>query len=232
MIRLKGVSLASLIVILGISGLVLVNHAIVRSEETKEPAASAPGNSKASSPVDAVVSRIPQAANDEIPDWQARWELARLLSYSKRYAEALSEYKKLLKEKPDLWQAKAEMATVLVWNNQPDRALEIFKQIPENQMNDEARIALADLYVARKEYSKAESLFRAYLEKYPDDQSVRLRLADLLSYQKRYGDSIREYEIILKEHPDDIQVRRKYAVVLSWDGQRERAIEELKKTLE
>jgi len=229
---LKRVSLAAIVVFVSIISVILLNHAAAQSKEAKEPAGSTMKTSEPGSPIDGPVPPAAQSAGDEISEWQARWELARLLSYSKRYAESLTEYEKLLKEKPDLWQAKTEMATVLFWNDQPDRALEMFKQIPPNQMTDPTRLVLADLYVAQKEYSKAEPLFRAYLEKVPDDQSVRLKLADLLSYQKLYKESINLYEIILKAHPDDIQVRRKYALVLSWAGQKERAVKELQKTLE
>lgn len=229
--RLTCVSIASILASFSVVGVILLNHAAAQSKEAIEPAVSSMKTSEPGSPIDGPVPPTAQIAGDEVPDWQARWELARLLSYSKRYAESLTEYEKLLKEKPDLWQAKAEMATVLFWNKQPDRALEMFKQIPQDQLNDSARLALADLYVAQKEYSKAEALLRTYLEKSPDDESARLKLADLLSYQKLYQESIKHYEIILKDHPDDIQVRRKYALVLSWAGQRERAIEELQKTL-
>jgi tetratricopeptide (TPR) repeat protein len=231
--RLSHVGRAGVVIFLVMSCLLLAHYVGAQSESPKEPAASAEERAGPNSSAGRVEPApiFAESVEEGVPDWQARWELARLLSYSKRYAEALTEYEKLLKEKPDLWQAKVEMASVLFWNNQPERAVEVFEQIPRDQMNDAARMALADLYVAQKEYAKAEELTRAYLERFPEDQSVRLKLADILSYQKRYEDSIKQYELILKARPDDMQVRRKYALVLSWAGHRERAITELQKTL-
>lgn len=223
---------AAMVALLGVSGGSLWFAVPVQAGQVHWPRLSAAAPAGAAPSSERTGSPGAGGYSNDIPEWQARWELARLLSHTRRYAEALAEYAKLLKEKPNLWQAKAEMAAVLFWNNQPDRALALFQEIPQGQMDDAARMVLADLYVAQEKYSKAEPLLRAHLRRFPRDQRVRLKLADLLSYEKRYQESLKQYELILKEHPDDIQVRRRYAVVLSWAGQRERAIKELQKTLQ
>lgn len=179
---------------------------------------------KTSSPVTA-------QGKEEIPDWLARWELAKVLSYSKRYDESIAEYKKLLKEKPNLYEAMAEMAKVLFWQGKHSESLTVLERIPANNIDDNTRIIMADIYIARKEYNKAEPLFRAYLNRHPEDVKTRLKLADMLSWVKRYNDSLAEYKIILNAVPNDIQVRRKYAFVLIWSGRHDEAAEELKKTL-
>lgn len=175
----------------------------------------------------------PVAKNEkgEIPDWLARWELAKVLSYSKRYDESVTEYKKLLKEKPDLNKARAELANVLFWQGKNIESLAVLEQIPAKDIDDNTRIIMADLYVARKEYTKAEPLYRAYLEKHPEDVKIRLKFAEMLSWVKRYNESVAEYKIILNAVPNDIQVRRKYAFVLIWAGRHTEAAAELKKTL-
>lgn len=71
-----------------------------------------------------VLAPIQEKTGEEIPDWIARWELAKVLSYLKRYDESIIEYKKLIKEKPDLSEAKIEMANVLVWQGKQNEALE------------------------------------------------------------------------------------------------------------
>lgn len=167
----------------------------------------------------------------DIPDWQARWELAKVLSYSKRYDESLAEYKKLLKEKPDLYKAKVEMANVLFWQGKRTDAITLLEQMPLRSIDEDTKIVMSDIYVSQKEYKKAEPLYRAYLEKHPGDQKVRFKLAQMLSWDKRYNDSISEYKTILNAIPDDIQVRRRYAYVLIWAGRNKEAIEELRKTL-
>lgn len=167
-----------------------------------------------------------------IPDWLARWELAKVLSHAKRYDEAIAEYRKLLAEKPDLAEAKAEMAHVLFWSGQPDKALEVLNELPPGASDGQTAVLMADLYVARQEFDKAEPLYREYLKTHPADQVVRLKLAEVMSWRKKYEDSLREYETLLKERPDDVQLRRKYAIVLNWAGRRDEAIEQLKRTLE
>lgn len=173
-----------------------------------------------------------KSEGEDIADWQARWELARLLSYIKKYDESLKEYARVLKEKPDLLEAKMEMGQVYFWSGQPDKALEILAPIPPEKMNDQIRGVLADLYGAQKKYDQAQALYRTHLERFPQDLEVRLKLAELLSWSKRYKESLAEYETILKARPDDIQVRRKYALVLSWAGRRAEAIAELRRTID
>jgi tetratricopeptide (TPR) repeat protein len=168
---------------------------------------------------------------EEIPDWLARWELAKTLSYAKRYDESVSTYKRLLKERPNLNEAKVELAKVLFWQGKNTESLAVLEEIPTQNIDENTRIIMADLYVARKEYAKAEPLYRTYLEKRPEDVKIRLKLAEMLSWVKRYNDSIIEYKAILNVIPNDIQVRRKYAFTLIWAGKHTEAAAELKKTL-
>lgn len=168
---------------------------------------------------------------ETIPDWQARLELARLLSYLKRYDESIAEYEKVLRERPDFVEARTEMGRVLFWSGKRREALQTLEQVPLEKMDDQTRTVLADLYGAQKKYDQAEVLYRAYLEKHPEDWGIRLKLAELLSWSKRYRESLAQYEIILQARPDDQQVRRKYALVLSWAGRKTEAIKELRKTL-
>ena len=171
------------------------------------------------------------AVGNEIPDWQARLELARVLSYAKRYDESIAEYKKVLIEKPDILNVKIEIAEVLFWSGNKDAAYEQLKLINLENIDEKAKGMLADLYVARSEFDRAEPLYRNYLNKYPDDDKVRVKLAEVLSWRKKYDESISEFKAVLKKYPDDIQVRRKYAFVLIWDGKHTEGVDELKKTL-
>src|SRR6056297_3335954 len=67
---------------------------------------------------------------EEIPDWQARLELARLLSYTKRYKESVLQYKKVLNQKPDLAEVRLELARVLYWKGDLDEAEKMFSSVP------------------------------------------------------------------------------------------------------
>ena len=171
---------------------------------------------------------------EEIPDWMARWELAKVLSYVKKYDESVAEYRKVIKViegKPAIHKARIEFANVLFWLGKPDEALIELNRVPTDMIDEKTKVVLADLYRSQKNYKKAEPLYTGYLEKHPEDDSVRLKLAEMLSWLKRYDESLAEYKIILKSRPDDIQVRRKYAFVLSWAGRYPEAIKELRKTL-
>lgn len=177
-----------------------------------------------------------QAANqngegDEISDWQARLELARVLSYLKRYDESLQEYQQLIQAHPEAVEARIEMAKVLFYQNRTDEALAEFSKIPSQKINDATWVLIADIYRQMKQYQEAERIYSQYLNKKPQDDKVRLKLAELLSWQKRYNESIHHYQIILSHRPNDIQVRRRYAQVLTWMGQDEEAVEEWRKTL-
>ena len=182
-------------------------------------------STKAKTPASALEPR------EHIPDWMARWELARVLSYMKRYDESLGEYRKLFREKSDLWEARVEYASVLYWSGEPEEALKELEQIPIAKTDIKTRLLMADLYTAQKNYEKAESLYRLHLAKNPGDLKVRLRLADILGWGKRYSDSLAEYEKVLEEVPQDHQVRRKYALILIWSGRHADGARELKKTL-
>jgi thioredoxin-like negative regulator of GroEL len=175
---------------------------------------------------------VPGDPGEEIPGWLARWELARLLSYAGKYDESIREYRKLLRERPELTDARVELANVLFWKGEKHQALEILEGIPSKEVTEEERLLMANIYVADKAYDKAEPIYRAYLEKHPEDVAVRLKLADMLSWAKKYDASLEAYEKILEKRPDDTQVRRRYAFVLIWAGRPEEAARELRKTLD
>ncbi len=173
-----------------------------------------------------------QFMSEKIPDWQARLELARLLSYTKEYDESIANYRKVLAARPDLFDAKAELAKVLAVSGHNDEAAEILKTFDAAQLTGSNKLLLADIYALQKDYAKAEPLYREIIREKPENQEARLRLAEMLSWAGQYKESLGLYEIILKALPDDIQVRRQYAQVLSWADRPQDAIRELRRTLE
>lgn len=168
----------------------------------------------------------------DIPDWVARWELARVLSYAEQYAESVTEYQKLLQEKPDLLQARAEMAQVLFYKGDTQAAHHELTALPTENLPLSTSLIIAELYAAFKEDTKAEPLFQLYLAQYPEDHQARLKLAEMYSWVERYSEAVREYEVILNALPQDIQIRRRYAFVLSWMGRHAEAAEQLRRSLD
>lgn len=173
-----------------------------------------------------------EAWQEEIPDWQARWELARLLSYQERYSESIEQYQKLLQEKPELTEVKQELARVYFWAGQLEQAEEIFQEIPQEELSQEALLDKAEIYLTREEYQKAKEIYTDYLQDKPQDHQVRFKLAQVLSWQGEYDQALEEFERLLKARPEDVQLRRKYAQVLVWAERYEQAIDQLQKTLQ
>jgi thioredoxin-like negative regulator of GroEL len=169
--------------------------------------------------------------SEDISDTATRLELAKVLTYDKRYAEAMEVYRQILAAEPENLAAKIGLSEVLYWTGKSEAASATLKGVPEDKLDDKGKLMLADLFVAKKDYESAIRIFSAYVERKPDDWVVRLKLADVQSWTKRYPDAIASYEAILKEHPHDRQVRRKYGMVLSWAGQNEKAAEQLRQSL-
>lgn len=172
---------------------------------------------------------------ENIPDYVARWELARVLSYLERYDQALAEYRLLLDNNPKLTAARVEMINVMAWTEDEkhrEEALKMVKQIDPDNLQGNKKIELANALASLKLYNQAITIYQERLREKTDDLEVRLRLATTLSWDKQYNKSIKQYEIILQERPGDIQIRRKYAFVLIWANQHEEAAAQLQKTLD
>jgi tetratricopeptide (TPR) repeat protein len=174
---------------------------------------------------------VSPASAEDVPNWEARWELARTLAYAKRYDESVAEYRKLLKERPGLTKARVEMAKILFQQKKDQDALAALEGVDKQQLDAGSLLVMADMYRDRKSYERAAALYRAYLAKRPDDHAARLRFAEMLSWEKHYDESLSEYRVILAALPDDVQVRRKYAMVLSWAKKYDESAKEFRRTL-
>jgi thioredoxin-like negative regulator of GroEL len=173
----------------------------------------------------------PSPTEAEISDTAARLELAKVLTYDKRYKEAIDTYREVLTADPENLEAKVGLSEVLYWSGNPEAAAATLKGVSEDKLDDQGKLLLGDLLVAKKDYGPAIRIFSAYLVRKPDDWTVRLKLADVQSWTKDYPEAIANYELILKVRPHDRQVRRKYGMVLSWAGQNEKAAEQLRQSL-
>lgn len=179
----------------------------------------------------AVAERAQPPARDDIADWQARLELAKLLTESGRHAEAADQYRKILRDKPELAQARAGLARALFWSGKRDEAAAELAKAPASALTAEDRLLQAELHLAANRHDEAINALRSYLALRPADTKARLKLADALSWRKRLDESLAEYEKVLAAVPDDQQVRRRYARVLSWAGRNDDAVQELRKSL-
>ncbi len=179
----------------------------------------------------AYLQKAPATETPAIADWQARWELARILSYVRKYPESIREYERVLSERPDLVEAKREMVHVLHWAGQSDKALSVLETLPQEHWDEATRLLAADIYVAKKQYPKAVAIYQKHVEAHPEDVAVRARLADVYGWTGQYAAALAQYTIALSQRPDDVQLRRRYAYVLIWSKRYDDAIAELRKTL-
>ena len=203
--------------------LLLFGPAMVLDAQTVLPGRSAVGPERPE-PV------LPQPGG-VIPDWQARLELARLQSYVGDFRGSLDSYARVLADQPDNLQVRLERAKVLTWADRHEEAWVELASIPEDRLDTESRLILADLHAARQDYDKSLTILAEHLQNAPDDHSSRLRMAEVLSWAGRYEQSLEQYATLLKVLPDDVQLRRKLAFVLSWAGKHDQAIRELQATL-
>lgn len=168
----------------------------------------------------------------DIPEWQARLELADLLAGSQRFEEAEQQYRKVLAAQPDNEHARQGLARILGWTGRSAEATALFARLPDTSLTPDDRMLLADHYIGKKEYDAAARQLETILATQPDNDRARLKLAQVLSWDEKLDASLKQYERLLTRHPDDIQLRRKYAQVLTWAGRNEDAIRELKRTLD
>lgn len=173
----------------------------------------------------------PPPARDDIADWQARLELAKLLIESGRHADAAEQYRRVLKVRPGDAQARAGLARALFWSGKRDEAAAELARTPASALSSEDRLLQAEINLAAGRHDQAIDALRSYLELRPADMKARVKLADALSWRKRLDEALAEYEKVLAVAPDDQQVRRRYARVLNWAGRNDDAIREMRKSL-
>ncbi len=164
---------------------------------------------------------------------ETRLEYARVLGYQKHYKESLEELNKILQKHPKLTVVKVEMVKAYLYQNEYDDALGIINQLPAAEITPRLELLKADIFLGKKEYSKAEALYKKSLEHLPEDKdAINFKLAQMYSWEKRYPESIELYLQLITEHPDDIQLKRQYGRVLSWAGKHAEAASVLKETLD
>ncbi len=105
---------------------------------------------------------------------------------------------------------------------------ELVRQDPRNV---QLRLALADQYLAKRDFDAAADQLRAASELQPHNEALVLRRARVLSWAKKYGESIGLYRQWLAEHPQDQEVEMELARVLSWSRNFDASLAEYRKIL-
>ncbi len=101
----------------------------------------------------------------------------------------------------------------------------------------EVGMKLASLYIKKREFDKAENIYRELVRMYPDSREAKLQLARVLYWEGKYDESLEIYRELEKFKPELVDERRKVEIskimkeveTLEKEGKLEKAIELLEK---
>ncbi|NGX63135.1 MAG: Beta-barrel assembly-enhancing protease [Candidatus Anoxychlamydiales bacterium] len=117
-----------------------------------------------------------------IKEKRVRLEFARVLTFAKKYDEAIIAYQDLLKTQSRNWEVQIELVNVYFKQKNYRKAFLILKEIPINELDDSSQIVLADLYAYFKDYEEAKEIYLSYLEKDPFDRKVYLKYSQMITW--------------------------------------------------
>ncbi len=165
----------------------------------------------------------------------ARLQMARVLSFSRKYEESVAEYEQVLKATPGNTPARWERARILSWMRRFDESITEYAQViseAEAALRAGAAKPPISLPTARLEYARVLSWARHYdqalvqlnlllpegQQPQPNDVSALVEKARVLAWQRRYNDALATYEQALALDPPDFDARMGKAQVLYWSG--------------
>lgn len=159
-------------------------------------------------------------------------ELAEVLIEQKKYAQAASIYKELLKQDEENEEARIGLIHTCLLQNNERQAMAELKRLNDLTGNPEqAELTVAKLYIRWEEYSKAITLLHEILNKEKDISEARYLLGALQMQEKQYQEALQTLAQIdpeADEHEDALilQVR-----VLKELGQEDEAARRLEAAL-
>lgn len=110
-----------------------------------------------------------------------------------------------------------------------DEAIKAFGKLvegyPSSVYRSSALSMLADLYVNRGEFKKAEELLKRFLARNPRNTDLARYLGDVYVRQERYDEAIRMLESGLRANPNDTSLIEKLGEAYLLKGERERAVD-------
>ena len=172
-------------------------------------------------PCDALArSLVPE--QEAISTYEARHLLARLYSYSEdTLALSETEYRRLLRQRPDDPETSLELAEVLVRLGRQGEADAIFRTLDA----DDPRVAagLGDALFASGQMAGAADAYERALKAGSERQDLTLRLARSLSWSGQGGKALPYLAGLYADDPGNVDVALLYAGALTQAGDRVRA---------
>lgn len=105
-----------------------------------------------------------------------------------------------------------------------ERALKIRPDAPENAV---VRHNIGRIFMARRQWRDAISLFTRVLDETPRFAELREDRATCFIELSQYDKALKDYEYLLMTHPEDAHYRLFHAMMLSYTGAKYDAIDEL-----
>lgn len=163
------------------------------------------GDSGAQKQLEAATQSTPNPPNPDAKA-QAYRALARLLVQSNP-TEASNDLIQALKLTPETT-PDTLLAAQIAENAGDDNIAEqeYNKVLAKSPQNSEAVAGLTQIYIAQKQYDKAEPLVRAALARNPDDATLNAQLAAILSAQGKLGEAIASLEKLHQLYPNNSSV--------------------------
>ncbi len=170
--------------------------------------------------------------------------LAHAAAKQGRIADAEPHFRKAAELDPSFKDALLELASLLEANKQPAKAIEIYREFPENPAARERmgalllesgeaeraieqletavkesptaanRYALAMAYVRHKELAKAEPLLQKAAEEDLTNLELRMAYARVLRDQRKFGPAAQQFAIVAKAKPDSVDAWSELAGML------------------
>ncbi len=153
-------------------------------------------------PPDPEIDRLRTHLAQSPDDLSSRLDLARRLSWVKRYDESLQEYRRLLTLRPQDRTVRWETAQVMSWAGYfPEALTELDLLLKSSPPDTEVSHLRAKVLSWAGRYDEAIAAYRSLLTATRGRRDIRADLADVLLWAERYPEAQEEIERILREEP-------------------------------
>jgi tetratricopeptide (TPR) repeat protein len=163
----------------------------------------------------------------------ARMGLAQELAARGRDAEAIAEYREVLRLRPDALFARQHLAESLERTGQIDAASAEFREMlridPENA---EASLGLGVLLMEAQKPAEALEVLGRAMRSRPTDSKIHMTMGLALTRLERYGEAEAAFEAALRADPGNLLAHKGIAIVLARTGRTDEAIAHLRQVLE
>ena len=152
---------------------------------------------------------------------------------SRRYAEAIEEFRKALAANPESLTAHVNLGSALVQTGNFNEAAEHFAAaLRLDPKNINAHFNLAVLSARQEKHQEAVAHLQALVSIDPRDLNARLFLARELVKSNRHADALAEYSLVVEAEPNNEEALLEQVRLLTKMGVHEQAVSNLKRSHE